>query len=193
MGYPTQPGNPGFGPPHYPSAYPLPPPPSSALPPTAGPALGLIIVLAGLLALGLGMAVLDWLTWDDGYGGTDSAALNGVAGAYYPEEARDMIGGYEHAYLRYLTWMTAFGAALTATLATWPHPGPGQRAVLRGAAVVLSVFGLVSTIVVATSLIDMSELDSFDVSAGPWVAVAGYGVMALGALLGPPRQAGRPF
>ncbi|MGK5529894.1 hypothetical protein [Streptomyces sp. URMC 129] len=195
MGYPTQPGHPGYGPPHHPAAYPPvppPPPPHYGLPPTAGPALGLIIVLAGLLVVGLGMAVLAWLSWSDGYAGEDSVPLSGVAAEFYPEPARDLIGGYEHVYLRHLSWVTALGAALTAVLATWPHPGPGQRAALRGVAVILCVFGLVSTIVVATSLLDLGDEGAFDVSAGPWVVVAGYGAMALGALLGPPRPAVGP-
>ncbi|MGP3967929.1 hypothetical protein [Streptomyces sp. 6N223] len=184
-------------PPPPPSSPPSSPPPAypgfpGHPPPTAQPAsAGLFVALAGLLALALGMGVLDWLSYEVDEETSDTLTLNGVAGVFYAEETREILGDYEHAYLQYLSWLTAFATALTALLATWPQAAGGPRPVLRGTATVLGVFGLISTIVLAASLGDIEEGDlgapTFDVSAGPWIAVAGFGLLALGALLGPPR------
>ncbi|MGP4113952.1 hypothetical protein ACTWP5_23955 [Streptomyces sp. 4N509B] len=186
----------GFPPPPPPGA-PSPPPPypaASLPPPTAPPpSAGFFVALVGLLVLGLGMGALEWITFEVEESADESLRINAVAGAFHGDDAREALGGFAYAHLQYLCWLNALAASLTALLACWPQPVSGSRAALRALAALTGAFGVVATVLLAVGLMDAAEEiggsgdPAFELMAGPWVAVAGFALLALGGLLGPPR------
>jgi hypothetical protein len=143
--------------------------------------VGSVLVLLGGILLVVANTALTWLSGDDGSGGTLSLKFSdihkvfNVAGADGSQPAR--------AYFGWLAWVLLVAVVLIGLLANAPM---GLSALLRPLGLVLGLAGAGLTFWALKFDSSVSIGDELKhTSVGFWIAVAGFVLAGVGALLGP--------
>jgi hypothetical protein len=139
--------------------------------------LGLSIGLIGIAAVAIGFSALDWLSGGDGFGGTTKVTFNGL---------RTLTGlspsGWPKAYFGGLGWTLLALTTVLLLLATLPTRA---QPIGRTLGALTGVAGAGLTYVAVYQGFDRYQ-DVFTYGGvGFWVTISGFGVVAIGAIIGP--------
>lgn len=132
--------------------------------------LGLLLTCAGAAAVAIAFTSVDWLNF---HLGTPGDTFDMQAIAHDPST-----DGFGSAYCQWLGWLLLVVPALTAVAACLPVPN--RRAVHVGT-IAVSLLALAVTIGAVTSVVRAAGGGDV-IDAGPWLAVAGFAGLFLGAV-----------
>ena len=144
--------------------------------------VGLVISIIGAALVVISFTALDWLSGDDGFGGTDKVTFRNL---------HDLVGSDAPALPRlYFNWLAYALLAVVLVLAVLGNLPTGSHALWRILGGVGGIAGVIITFFAlyngGTTLADLYKYGS----AGFWLAMAGFFVLAIGALVGPRRVRG---
>jgi hypothetical protein len=144
--------------------------------------VGLVISIIGAALVVISFTALNWLSGDDGFGGTDKVTfrnLHDLVGSDAPALPRLYFNWLAYALLVVVLVLAVLGNLPTGTHALWRVLG-----ILGGfAGVIITFYSLYNG---GTTLSDIYKYGS----TGFWLAMAGFFVMGVGAVVGPRRVRG---
>lgn len=160
-----------------------------------GPSQRFGLVGAGIAAIGAIVLIVAFtaINWFDGSGDSHFGDLHKLAGAL---DDKNLASSWSVVYFGWLSWVLLAVGFIVAILANLPSP---LSAILRGLGVLIGLVGIALTfaaIKLTKSAAAAQQAGSppnygdyfKHVSIGFWLAVVGFLVIAIGAVIGPRRS-----